>query len=291
MSIFGEETIPVGASPEDGHDDEAAVDPDEEYADRDDLDNEDGQEEEEIDDGDGEKGQDGEDGEEDESPEEGHDSDLLAGKYKSPEDLAKAYQNAQRKISQQAEEIKNLRGQQSAAPGQQQSGQQSGDLNKVFWQNFQTDPLGTMRYLIQEATKQQVAPILQQREMDTLGRNINALAKEYRQVATEEGMTQLMGKVAEIAQELGNPALANNPSPRILKLAAEESFGSTKQALYNQAKKAGREEAEKTRQRKQTGLSAPKGAKRSPLSEQPKSEEDQIREGIMAHARGGGIFG
>lgn len=233
------------------------------------------------------------DNEDDEEPSDDEDqdednsnkNDLILGKFKSQDDLANAYLNLHREFTKSRQQGQQQpptpQGQQSATNGQ-------ADPSQAFWQHFQQDPLSTIQYLINNAVQSQTAPIIEQRQTDTLRQNIAAVAKEYGQINSEDGVKQLFAKVGEIAQELGNPDLAKSPSQRILRMAAAEAFGETKQQLYNKAKSEGRQAAEAARQRKR-GLEAPKGTNPK-AKEQPLSEEDTIRQSILAAGRGGGFF-
>ncbi|OXM17323.1 hypothetical protein [Paenibacillus herberti] len=279
MSIFGDEgTITVSESPDTTGQEELAAgqitegegaDPEE----QDDF--EDGAEQDE--DGD----------EDDASPDEsGQGDELILGKFKTPEDLTKAYQNLQR-------EFTKSRQQPAAAPIQQQPQTQPGgqpmDPNSVFWDHFRDNPLGTIQQLVSMATHQQVAPLQQAREDEQLMRNVETLAKQYPKATTDEGMGQLFGKVAEIANELGNPGLIKNPSPRILRMAAAEAFGESGAKAYEQGKRAGREESTASRRTKKAA-NLPKGSGKK-QSEGELSPIEQMKANILAASAGGGIFG
>ncbi|MFD7521434.1 hypothetical protein [Paenibacillus chitinolyticus] len=214
----------------------------------------------------------------DDEPDDPEQAEQSQGDARNVEELARAYQELERQ-SRQPESA-----QQPITPQVPQA-----DPNQVFWQHFQQDPFGTMQYLIQNAVTQHTEPIQKQRQSEQLSRNIEAISKEYKQVGTEDGLTKLFGKVSEIAEELGNPALAKNPTQRVLRMAAAEAFRETKQQLYNQAKAAGRKEAESARRQKRN-LGAPSGTKQT-QNEEPKTEADLIRESIVAAGRGSSIFG
>ena len=213
-------------------------------------------------------------------PEDGQD-ELILGKFKSVEDMAKAYRNLEKQFT------KNRMQQKPEPQAQQQTGQLE-DPNEVFWNAFQNDPLGTIQYLAGHVVQQQTAPIIEQRQTERVLQDLDKLSQEYQQVATPDGLQQWKQKMIEIAEEdFGNPSLADNPSPRLMKLAAQELWGDSKAALYQKAKQKGREEAEQARRAKQ-GLSAPSGAK---PKETPKSAEEQIADSIVNAGRRGGIFG
>lgn len=290
MGIFDEgfTTTPPG-SPEGQDQDGGAEDFEEQEADL--------PEQEELDDYQDDQDDEGENFEEDENDDEPSDNgqdnsnkgDLILGKFKSQDDLANAYLNLQR-------EFTKSRQPQSQQPAQSQTtAQQLGTPEQaaLFKQQFEQNPLGVMQYLIDHAVAARTAPIQEQRQTDILTKNINDVAKEYKQVGTEEGMKQLFGKVAEIAEDLGNPTLAKNPTARVLRMAAAEAFGDTKQAVYNKAKQEGRKEAEAARAAKKGLPAARTGAKAKVTNEQQLSPEDEIRQGIMAaNGRGGrGLLG
>ena len=273
MSIFDEGfSIPdPSESPVEGHEEETAEDLEDQ--DFDDQDHEDEYEDENPD----ETPED----EEGEDPDAGHSEQLLAGKYKTVDELVNGYQNLQREFTKS----RQPQGQQQPPQTQQPPAGGQGDQSQTFWQHFEKDPLGTMQYLIDTAVNVKTAPIMEQRQTDTVAKNIEAVSKEYKQISSEEGMKQLFSKVNEIAQEMGNPALAQAPTQRILRMAAAEAFGESKQQVYDKAKNEGRQAAEIARQRKRN-LEAPRGT--NPKSkEQPLSEEDSIRQSILAAGRGG----
>ncbi|KKC45828.1 hypothetical protein VE23_25235 [Paenibacillus sp. D9] len=240
---------------------------------------------EEQDDFEGGDEQDEQDDEDGESPDSsGQGEELILGKFKSPEDLAKAYQNLQR-------EFTKSRQQPSTTPIQQppaQPGGQPMDPNSVFWDHFRDNPLGTIQQLVSMATQQQVAPLQQAREDEQLLRNVETLAKQYPKAATDEGMGLLFSKVAEIANEIGNSGLIKSPTPRILRMAAAEAFGESGAKAYEQGKRAGREETAAARRTKQAA-NLPKGGKKQ--TEGELSPVEQMKANILAASRGSSIFG
>jgi hypothetical protein len=210
-----------------------------------------------------------------ESPDEGQD-ELIAGKFKSQDDLVNAYKNLEKEFHKSRQQ-----------PNQQTQQQQTDNPNEVFWNAFQQDPFGTMQYLVNSAVQESTAPIYEQQATNSLAKNIENLSNDYQQVNTEEGLHSLFDKIHEISEELGNPNLVNNPSKRILRMAAEEAFGDSKAALYKKAKQKGKEEAEMTRKSKQ-GLSGPSGTK---PKQTEKSPEELIADSIVGAGSRGGLFG
>mgnify|MGYP006976775290 CR=1 FL=1 len=282
--IFGDETItPEGISPEDGQEMQGAVDPESENPDieREDDFEESDSEESDADEVEGEE-------EEDAPPEGQGDNGLILGKFKTQEDLAKAYLNLQAEFTRQRMQQSGgqQQSQQPQMPAQQQGGQP--DVQQLFWERFKVDPIGAIQAVAQYVAQQQTAPLVEERRTAAVSQSLEAVAKEYRQIQTPEGMKQLFERVNEIAQELGNPALAQHPTQRVLRMAASELWGDTKAQVYQKAKQAGRVEAERTRQSK-VGLAAQGGARR-PL-EGEKTTEQEIKEAILAAGKGGGLFG
>ncbi len=265
MSLFDETTL-EGESPQ-GYEESETVETEEELDDQ--------QQDESTDDADGSGEKESTD--EDVSSEEEQDTGLIAGKFKSVEDLTKAYKNLERSFHE-SRQTKQPAQQTPASQGEEEN------PNDIVQRAFANDPIGTIRYFVNQA----MAPVTEQRESEALTRNMETVSKQYaKQLSTDEGVKAYFEKIGELANELGNPDLIRNPPARVMRMAAEELWGTeTKQSVYNKAKAAGRQEAEATRQAKQ-GLNAPKGAK---LKEQPKTEADRIKEGIM-NATGGGLFG
>lgn len=280
-SIFGEETITPPGSPEGQGADEAVETEDQhegtpEVSDDHETDDsgteeDDGNEADEPSDDDDHSEQD-EDG-------------LILNKFKSQQDLINAYRNLEREFHKNRQQPPS-QPQQPAAPTTPANTE---DPAEMFFQSFRENPLGTLNYLIESAVQQRTAPIYEQRADETLAKNIESIATEYKQVNSADGMGKLFDRVREIAEDLGNPSLARNPNQRILRMAAAEVFGDTRQKLYDKAKAAGRQEAESTRQSKRA-LGAPSATKPK-QTEAPKSEADLIRESIRAAGARSGLFG
>lgn len=265
MHIFGDETIPVpGASPEEGQEaEQTAVETQEEQPEQHEW-QATGTE------------QDSEEGEPSSETEQG--DSLIAGKFKSVEELTKAYKSLERSFH-------DARKPQQPAQTQTPARSEQEHPNDIVQQALATDPIGTIEYFVSRA----LGPVQEQRETESLTRNMEAISRQYaKQLGAEGGMQTYFEKIAEIAQDFGNPGLMRNPSQRVLRMAAEELWGGeTRQQVYDKAKAAARQEAETARAAKK-GLGAPQGAK---PSEQPKTEAERIREGILKASRGGGLFG
>jgi hypothetical protein len=295
-SIFGDETITPPVSPEEtGQDEGVAGDPESEETFEDELE---GGEEADLEGGEGDE-QDQEQPESDEqesSPASAGQGDgLILGKFKTQDDLAKAYLELQREFSRRTAQGGVGSQQQAPAaaavpqPGEQPGQQQPPDYNSMFWQNFRDNPLGTIEALVGHIVNARTAPIFEERRAASISSGIQEVAKEYRQQLSDvEGLKALTEKVGELAQEFGNPELLRNPTPRILRMAAQELWGDTKAQAFEKGKQIGRTEAERTRQAKQ-GLGASGGARRG--AEPAKSLEQEIKDGILAAGRGGGLFG
>lgn len=200
-------------------------------------------------------------------------------------DYVKAYNELRKDHTRKSQELADFKRQ--ATPPAQAAGQGEPNVNDTFWQIFQQDPMGTIDYLVNQGVEQKTAPIFEQRQTETTVKNLEHLATEYKEVATQEGLTNLFAKVGEIADELGNPKLKDNPTKRVLDMAAREAFGDSKAKLYEKAKAKGKEEMMNSIRTKQ-GLTATSGTK--PKSE-PMSIEDQIADSIVGAGRKGGIFG
>lgn len=195
-----------------------------------------------------------------------------------------------RKAQEAAELRRQLQQYQQQAPGQN-SGQantvNTEDLTTQFWDTFSKNPIGVIQQLVNMGVEAKTAPIFEQQFKAELNQKIGKLAKEYDQLNTTDGMIALAGKVQEIAEELGNPSLAQRPTQRILKMAAQEAFGDSKTKLYQTAKAKGKQEALETIKTKQ-GITETTGKK---AQEQPKSIEEQIADSIVSAGRRGGVFG
>lgn len=281
--IFGGETIPVPGSSPEGHDDPAAVDTNEEEQGEEQLDQDEQQEQggEEADE------QDSDSDEEDEQSE--HSGQLLAGKYKTTDELVRAYKELEKKFHGERQGG-GQQPQQPAAPAPVPQGGNEADLDQAFWSAFRDSPRTTFMAAVEHFVNQRFAPIQEERQTETLGKNFDGLIKEYRQLTTDEGMQQFATAIRDVAAELGNPDLVRNPTPRVLRMAAQEAFGDSKAKAYQKGKEAGRQESEQARQNKQ-GLGAKGGARPAKGGAEPTLEQS-IKEGILAAGKsGGGIFG
>lgn len=197
--------------------------------------------------------------------------ELLLGKFKSTDDLMKAYTELQKTFTQ----------------SRQQPKQQPVD-NEQLLDAYDRDPLSTINYLVQQGIQQALSPIHQERQMESLTKNFDVVAKDYKQLHSDDGVGQLFEKIQEIAQDMGNPELVKNPSQRVVRMAAQELWGGeTKAKVYQSAHEQGRQEAESMRKQKQ-GLAVT--ATKKP-NEAPKSEADHIIDGMMAASGKRGLFG
>lgn len=225
-----------------------------------------------------------------ETPEESNDDEgqgeLIAGKFKSQNELVKAYKNLEREFHKSRQQPQQDQYQQQQFQ-QQTMQQQIQDPNSQFWDLFQQDPISTMNFFINNAVQEQTKPIYETQATQQLANNISQLSGQYDQVNTEDGLNQLFDKIGEISEELGNPSILENPSPRILRMAAQEAFGDQTAQLYQQAKQKGKEEAENNRKAKQ-GLTGPSGTK---PKQNEKTPEEQLAEMIINSGRSGSMFG
>ena len=263
MSFF-EDTTPASLSPElTGHEEVAAVEAENEQVEE--LETEADVQTEEVAD-----------------PDAGHSDELLAGKYKSVDELVKGYKNLETQFH------KNRQQPTTQTPQQQQPQESVDEYNERVYNAFNRDPAGTINYLVQQQLQQALAPITQERQLNSLGKNIEPIANEYAQLHTDEGSEQFFAKVREIAEDLGNPELMKNPSQRVLRMAATELWGTESKAqIYDKALAKGREDAENARRAK---LGVAVSVTKKP-NEAPKTEADIIREGILGAGQRSGLFG
>lgn len=219
---------------------------------------------------------------EDESSEQEQDeSPLIAGKFKSQDDLVNAYKNLEKQFTQ-SRQTKQFETQQPV----QQTQQSQEDFNERFFDDFQQNPLGVISYFVNNAVAQVTQPIKDKEQDIALGNDIDKLSKNYKQIQSEEGMTSLFNKAREIAFEMGNENLAK--SSRVLSMAAQEVFGDSKADVYKKAKQEGKQEAEETRRTKQE-MSTITSSKK-PV-ERAKTAEELAIESIMGASKRNGIFG
>jgi hypothetical protein len=272
MSMFPDPT-PVNESPDQGHEEVTAeLEQDEieqqEEVEQDEYEKEDqDQDEEELEEN------------EESDPDEGHSEELLAGKYKSVDDLVKGYKNLEKSFHES-------RNKKSDPPQQPQQNQ---DVSaQQLMEYFEQDPIAVMNYIAQQATQQAVTPFAERERETSLKSNFAPIAEQYaQQLSQEGGIDAYWEKIGEIADDLGNPKLRSNPSKRVMKMAAEELWGGeSKSKVYQAAVQKTRKEMEQARRSKQASVKTGK----KPISNK-QTEEDFIRESIVNAGRSGGMFG
>lgn len=252
MSLFGEETITMTEDSVEEQSEEVAVDTESEEV------TEEVEQETEL-------------TEEVEDSEQEQSEELLLGKFKSTDDLMKAYTELQKSFTQ----------------SRQQPKPEPVDNNELL-EAYDRDPIATMNYLVQQGIQQALSPIHQERQVESLTKNFDPIAKEYKQLHSDEGVNQFFSKISELAVEFGNPELVKSPTQRIMKMAASELWGGeTKAKVYNSALEQGRQDSENLRKQKQ-GLAV---ATTKKPNEAPKTEADIIMDNIMAANNRGGLFG
>lgn len=251
MSLFGEDTITITEDSIEEQSEEVAVETE--------------SEQEEIEQSEEEVTTEEQDSQEEQSEE------LLLGKFKSTEDLMKGYTELQKQFTQSRQK-----------PAQQPV------ANEEILDAFDRDPIATMNYLVQQGIQQALSPIHQERQIDSLTKNLDPVAKEYKQLHGDEGVGQLFAKISELASEYGNPELVRNPTQRIIKEAARELWGDeSKSKVYNTALEQGRQESENLRKQKQ-GVAITTTKK---PNEAPRTEAETIVDAIMSASKRGGLFG
>lgn len=232
--------------------------------------------------------------EQEEAPSDEEQGDLIAGKFKSTDDLVKSYKELEKKFHQNRQQDSKPQSQQQT---QQPQIQPQDDLNAVFQDYWEQNPAGVMQYAMQqmmdqrmkEMQEQYINPLREERQTEVLANDIGELSGQYGQLMTEDGLGSLFNQVQEIAAEIGNPDLAKNPTKRVLRMAAGELWGEpSKAAMYQKGKDEARQASEQTRRQKQA--LATKTTKKP--KETPKTEEQIIQDRILnAGYRSGGIFG
>lgn len=205
-------------------------------------------------------------------------------------DYKTAYKSLLPEYTRSRQELSQLRnGQQPPQDGQGEYDQE--EMNNRFLEDLQRDPLGTMLNLIDARAVQQVneaiSPMQQRDFANSYNANMQDIAREFPQVRNPEQYDQFTANLKTIAQDFGNPDILRNPPKRILKMAAQETFGDNKVDVYNKAKAKGKIEAMNNLKAKQ-GLSGPVGAK---PQETKKTDADLYREAIRNAGGRGGLFG
>lgn len=212
--------------------------------------------------------------EEDTDSHEEQSEQLLAGKFKTQDDLVKAYKNLERSFHESRQKP-----QQQQYREEYQEPQYQEDPNEIILRALQEDPAGTLRYFAEQSRAEE-------RKAEQYGNTLSEIATTYKSnIRSESDLQTLTEKYWEIASDLG---VRDDKSPRIMKLAAEELWGKQSLAqVYKQAELAGMQKADQSRKAKM-GLSAPSNSK---PKETPKSPEDLIAESIVSAGSKRGMFG
>lgn len=194
-------------------------------------------------------------------------------------DYQKAYRELQRDYTKKAQELAALKKSANNPPPEPEAVEQ-------FWEEMQRDPRGAIERVAMAKAQEMVAPFWQAEAEKNYGVNLQAVAKEYPAVQTEEGYAKFAAAVKEMAAAWGAPHLLYNPPPELLDAAAKKTFGPGPGRLYQQGREKGRQEALDNLRSKQ-GLAA---NTIKPKKEQ-KTPEEAYAESIMAAGRRRGIFG
>lgn len=192
-------------------------------------------------------------------------------------DYQKAYRELQRDYTKKAQELAALK--KGANKPEPEEAEQ-------FWEEMQRDPEGTIARVALAKAQEMVAPIWQAEAEKSYGTNLQAVAREYPAVQTEEGYAKFAATIKEMATAWGAPHLLYNPPPELLEAAAKKTFGPGPGRLYRQGKEKGRQETLESLRSKQ-GLAA---STTKPKTE-PKTPEEAYADSIMASGRRRGIFG
>jgi len=223
----------------------------------------------------GEEEQPGQGEEAEAAEEEAGDNPEDEGPIRTKEDLAKAWKAKQQPAPTTP--------QQPAQPAMSEQ-----ELTDIFFTNFEKNPLATMQYLIDQVVGAKTAVYDAREQEHQLAANMDPIVQDYVQVRSEQGMTQLFERVADIARELGNPRLAQNPTQRVLRMAAQELWPTRTADVYKAAVAEGREAAAADRRAK-SSAQINTTTKRQAAPPQ-KSEADQIADSIVDAGRGRGLF-
>lgn len=214
----------------------------------------------------------------------GNEEKLILGKFKSQEDLERAYRQLEGFSTKNAQQLAELRKQaQTPAPRQpvgqgmppQVQATAISDLNTQFTERFINDPVGTLQAVVGSMLGNQIAPLQQQQKDHELKLEMAAMGAKYGDFYT------LGDQIQEVYK--ANPALWNLPNS--LEMAykiAKADYGAD---ALKRAREAGRAEASQTLLQKQ-GLSVEGQQAKSGRTETP-SPEDEVRASILKAGRGG----
>lgn len=155
-------------------------------------------------------------------------------------------------------------------------------------EEYKDDPaLKLIEQMIEAKVAERTADIRQKQEQDVLESKLSAVAREFPALRESQNVNKLAQKAFEIARDLGNPQLAKNPSPRLLKMAAQELFGDTKARVYEKGRADGASKANGSAIKDSLNPVSTGAA----LGKEPqKGPEDLLAEMIVNAGKGSGIF-
>lgn len=217
------------------------------------------------------------------APETDTQSKLLAGKYKSPEDLEKAYQELQKSFTKATMELSQAKNAQPANPAQQDTSQNvqqdnQQQVQQIDWHSaFQQDPINTMYHMAKliaqeeiQGIKSQIDPIANDFE---LGRQVDAVVAKYSDFPEyAEKVGTILGTMPELEK-----------LPNHLEVAYKMAKSDVLAEQVKTAFDAGKNAAYQLDQQKQNNVFD----NNTTRNEAQKTPEQEIMEGIL-NAGGGG---
>jgi hypothetical protein len=199
---------------------------------------------------------------------------LYAGKYKTPEDVEKAYVEVQRALTKATMELSEFK-RRNANPVQQQDTSQQPEQNQDYdWYSaYQQDPVQTTYQMVNAMLQQamqgvdgKINPLL---ERDQLSANLDEVMND----PECPDFAQYSDKVIEILNK--NPDLYKLPNH--LKIGYKLARGEDSEAKAKTAFEAGKNAAYQLDQQKQNNIFDNKTTR----NEAQRTPEEQIVEGIM----------
>ena len=206
---------------------------------------------------------------------------LYAGKYKTPDELEKAYLGLRKVMAQKGPITEMPAGEGRAVQPAQPApaGQSWEQVNEDFRQAFEQNPLGTVFQLIQTyLLPQQEAASQTAVKMETY-----RLAAQY-----PEEFTELQPKIGRLLGEYPYLRQVVHAHPEVLELLFKTVRSDLAGEAVQAAKEAGREEGAQGQQARAGGVTAPASARKEPTKKTP---QEQLLDELFGEQQKKGVFG
>lgn len=208
---------------------------------------------------------------------------LILGKFKSVEELAKAYKELEKKLGKDAEEKAALRKEieeiRKLITGPKDAKEQKKEDSPEDWlERFYSEGPKLIQHMVSDMLAQHLAPIQQFMTQEYYNRQARELAAKYKDFADYvEDMEQIFNEYPEIASH-----------PRGMEIAYRLAKANRLEAELPRAVEKAQEEGKKAALEKQAARMPSSSGRKT---EKAKSPEELIKESIFGGEMPQGIFG